>query len=266
VGTPCRVRKPEHKGKVESGVKYVKNNFFRGLKKGDRTWDGLQNKLSAWTEKANRRKHGTTREIVREAFTASEKPALLPLPAKRYDFMRWEQRKVNRYGHITFGCSYYSVPHNLVGKEVIAQSNGSVLRILANNQEVALHEIASKPGAYVTRQEHLPDYKQEQSIDDFREKLAQIGPQTLALLEAILTHNRNHWKDKARGIWSLRKQYAHAIIDKACSLALDYQLYSYRSVKDICARLEHPPDPEPIHEIANSQEGFHHDLASYDHL
>lgn len=265
-GTPCRVRKPEHKGKVESGVKYVKNNFFRGLKKKERSWDGLQGKLSNWTEKANARKHGTTRKVVCEVFEASEKEALLPLPQRRYDFMRWEQRKVNRYGHISFDCSYYSVPHSLVGKEVIAQSNGSVLRVLANNQEVALHEIASEPGTYITRQEHLPDYKQEQSIDDFREKMTQIGPQALALLEAIFTHNRNHWKDKARGIWSLRKQHEYEIIDKACSLALDYQLYSYRSVKDICTRLEHPPDTEPIHQIANSDQGFHHDLASYDTL
>lgn len=266
VGTPCRVRKPEHKGKVESGVKYVKNNFFRGLKQEDRCWEGLQDKLSAWTQKANSRKHGTTRQIVREAFEASEKAALLPLPSTRYDFMRWEQRKVNRYGHITFDCSYYSVPHNLVDKEVIVQSNGAVLRVLINQQQVALHEIASNPGTYITRQEHLPDHKQEQSIDHFREKLAQIGPQTLALLEAIITHNRNHWKDKARGIWSLKKQHASEIIDKACSLALEYQLYSYRSVKDICIRLEHPPAPQSIHEIVTSEQGFHHDLASYDHL
>lgn len=265
-GTPCRVRKPEHKGKVESGVNYVKNNFFRGLRKEDRTWRGLQEKLSAWTEKANARKHGTTREVVCQAFETSEKTALLPLPPRRYDFLRWEQRKVNRYGHISFDCSYYSVPYSLVGKEVVVQSNGSVLRVMANNQEVALHQIASNPGTYLTRQEHLPPYKQEQSINHFREKMAQIGPQTLALLEALFTHNRHHWKDKARGIWSLRKKHEPQIVERACSLALEYQLYSYRSVRDICKRLEHPPDAEPIHQIANSQEGFHHDLASYDQL
>lgn len=27
---PCRVRKPNDKGKVEAGIKYVKNNFFLG--------------------------------------------------------------------------------------------------------------------------------------------------------------------------------------------------------------------------------------------
>ena len=29
---PCRVRQPQEKGKVESGIKYVKNNFFLGEK------------------------------------------------------------------------------------------------------------------------------------------------------------------------------------------------------------------------------------------
>ena len=78
--------------------------------------------------------------------------------------------------------------------------------------------------------------------------------------------NPHHWKEKARGIWSLRKKHEGQILERACSLALEYQLYSYRSVRDICTRLEHPPDTEPNYQIANSQEGFHHDLASYDKL
>lgn len=265
-GTPCRVRKPEHKGKVESGVKYVKNHFFRGLRQEERRWEGLQERLSVWSEKANARRHGTTREGVREAFETAEKAALLPLPPRRYDFLRWESRKVNRYGHISFDCSYYSVPHTLVGQEVVVQSNGSLLRIMANQQEVALHEMASKPGTYRTRQEHLPPHKQEQSIDHFREKMASIGPHTRALLETLFTHNRHHWKDKARGIYALRQKHEPPILERACALAREYQLYSYRSVRDICLRLEHPPDAEPIPQIANSPEGFHHDLASYDHL
>lgn len=265
-GTPCRVRKPEHKGKVESGVNYVKNNFFRGLKPSERNWEGLQAKLAIWTTKANARKHGTTREVVCQAFERGEKSALMSLPPTRYEMMRWEQRKVNRYGHISFDCSYYSVPHSLVGQQIVVQSNGSVLRVIHQHQEVAMHPIASKPGTYLTRQEHLPAYKQEQSIDHFREKMAQIGPQALALLDALFLHDRHHWKEKVRGIWSLRKKHPFPIIERAAALALEYQLYSYRSLRDICTRLEHPPDTEPIQQIANSQEGFHHDLASYDHL
>lgn len=265
-GTPCRVRKPEHKGKVESGVDYVKKNFFRRLDPDDRLWEGLQGKLAIWTEKANGRRHGTTRKIVSEEFEAVEKAALLPLPAQRYEFLRWEQRTVNRYGHISFDRSYYSVPCHLVGQQLIAQTNESVLRVMAQGEEVAIHALAPEAGSFVTRQEHFPPHKQEQSIDDFRDKLSGIGPSALAFLEMLYLQDRHHWKEKARGILSLCKQHPPPRIDQACALAMEYQLASFRSLSDICQRMAQQPDPPDLPQIANSSEGFHHDLARYDQL
>ena len=58
---PCRVRKPQEKGKTESGIKYVKNNFLAG-----RTFeneDDLNQQLREWLDTTcNNRVHGTTRK------------------------------------------------------------------------------------------------------------------------------------------------------------------------------------------------------------
>ncbi|HBE44563.1 MAG TPA: IS21 family transposase, partial [Deltaproteobacteria bacterium] len=73
---PCRIYHPNDKGKVESGIQYVKGNFFKG-----RTFrDGrdCDKKLSEWTDKANRRIHGATRKVPLEVFESEEKSKLLP--------------------------------------------------------------------------------------------------------------------------------------------------------------------------------------------
>jgi len=64
---PTRPRRPEHKGKVESSVKYVKNNALKG-----RVFDsvGEENKfLLQWEDAiADKRIHGTIRQQVAKLF------------------------------------------------------------------------------------------------------------------------------------------------------------------------------------------------------
>lgn len=73
----CEGYDPESKGKVESGVKYVKGNFFAG-----ETFDNqqhLQEALQSWLDTtANVRIHGTTGQLPRELFEQHEKAHLKP--------------------------------------------------------------------------------------------------------------------------------------------------------------------------------------------
>ncbi len=48
---PCRVYQPQEKGKVESGIKYVKNNFFAGRK--FESYEELSCSLQRWLNRAN---------------------------------------------------------------------------------------------------------------------------------------------------------------------------------------------------------------------
>lgn len=59
---PCRVRQPQEKGKVESGIKYIKYNFFDGRKFVD--YIDTERQLQNWLNNTcNGRIHGTTRRI-----------------------------------------------------------------------------------------------------------------------------------------------------------------------------------------------------------
>lgn len=48
---PCRVYSPQEKGKVENGIKYVKNNFFAGRQFTRNKEMNIE--LEKWTKKAN---------------------------------------------------------------------------------------------------------------------------------------------------------------------------------------------------------------------
>jgi transposase len=75
---PTKPRTPRHKGKIESGVKYVKGNALKGH---EFTSLHEQNShLLNWeTTVADQRIHGTIRQQVGKVFDEVERPALRPL-------------------------------------------------------------------------------------------------------------------------------------------------------------------------------------------
>ncbi len=88
---PCRVRKPNDKGKVESGIKYVKGNFFAGRQFKD--GDDLKVRLEKWNKRINTCIHGTTRKVPQEVFEKEEKTELLPLPQEELPWPKLEPAK-----------------------------------------------------------------------------------------------------------------------------------------------------------------------------
>ncbi len=264
---PCRVRTPEHKGKVESGVKYVKNNFLRGL--DHRDFERLSADLRTWTDGvANRRTHGTTKRIPFEVWQNNERDALLGLPTLRYEFYHVEERKVTKFGHVIFRNNYYSVPYTLVGQTLRLFTNGSLLRISHQEQEVALHPVLNDKGQYVTQNAHLPPHKQQHSPEHYAQRLEQeIGPEALQLMHLMQQNDANHWKEKVRGLLHLCRLHPAQRVRQACRRALDYGICSYRSVRDICSILEHTPAQSTHFEAPPpGAGGMAHDLSIYDQL
>ncbi|AEA33368.1 IS21 family transposase [Hippea maritima] len=82
----CRVRKPNEKGKVESSIKYIKNNFLKSIRaEGIEDIDTVKEKLLFWQDNiCNAKLHGTTRKIPKDEFLNVEKEKLNRLPDRRY--------------------------------------------------------------------------------------------------------------------------------------------------------------------------------------
>ena len=136
---PTKPYTPQHKGKIESGVKYVKNNAIKG-----RAFASLaaQNAhLEKWESGvADQRIHGTTKKQVRQLFESVERSALLPLPAERFPNFQQAQRVVHRDGHVEVSKAYYSVPPEYVGRTVWARWDSRLVRVFNDAfKPIAIH-------------------------------------------------------------------------------------------------------------------------------
>jgi transposase len=119
VFVPTKPYTPEHKGKVESSVRYAKNNALKG-----HTFKTLaeQNEhLLEWERTvADTRIHGTTKKQVRQQFETIEQDFLLTLPRDRFAMFHEARRTVSRDGHLEVDKAYYSAPPEYIGRRVWA--------------------------------------------------------------------------------------------------------------------------------------------------
>ena len=135
---PCRVRKPQEKGKVEAGIKYVKSNFFIGREFKSR--EDVEEQLGVWVKyTCNSRIHGTTKKIPQEVFVNEERKFLKELPLEAYTIGILAKRKVCKDCHITVEGSYYSAPYKYVGKLVEVHIKEKLVSILHDGKEIATH-------------------------------------------------------------------------------------------------------------------------------
>lgn len=90
VALPCRVRDPDRKGKVESGVGHAQKTPLKGLR--FESVEEAQAYLDRWEENwADTRIHGTTKRQVSVMF-AEERPALRELPIEPFRYYRFGER------------------------------------------------------------------------------------------------------------------------------------------------------------------------------
>ncbi len=230
---PCKVRSPQEKGKVESGVKYIQSSFING--RSFESKRDLDAKLRDWLDnKCNKRIHGTTRRVPEELFNLEEKNLLKPLPDFDITVSNIFVRKVQKDCHILINYNYYSVPAKYSGMDVHAESDGKVLRIMHGHNQIAIHEIILGRGKFSTYKSHYPDYKLPANKAEYKRKFEELGKNAYLWFEGLLSNRSNDWYKLAAGVYSLSKHYDKEIVDLACKRARFYNVYSYRQIYNIC--------------------------------
>ena len=134
---PHRPYRPQTKGKVESGVKYVKR-FLRG--KSFQSLDHLNGCLLEWiTTKADERIHGTTHRKPAEMFLEEKDLLLNPQGRPAYIIQERAVRHVSKDCLVAFETNRYSVPFRLAGQRVEVQTDGDMLKVFHNGELVSSH-------------------------------------------------------------------------------------------------------------------------------
>jgi transposase len=176
---PTPPRAPKKKGKVESGVKYVKRNFFAGREGSDVV--EVERELQRWIrEIAGMRDHGRMHWRPLEVFEAVERGALEPLPVRPFEVIRWKEAKVHPDSHVLFDRRLYSVPWKLVGKRVWVRADPKRVAIYHADEPVAMHERYGRLNRS-TIDTHLPAYRvdlRHRSRAFWEERADRIGPDT----------------------------------------------------------------------------------------
>ena len=152
----CRPYRAQTKGKVESGVKYVRRNFLCGLQGREPSClPDLNAQLRAWVwEVANQRVHGTTHEKVAMRWNV-DRFNLLPLDGRPpYPYADDELRKVARDAYVSWQGSRYSVPWIYAGKQVWVRDQSGEVEVHYGDERIAVHGQARRKHAVITQPEH----------------------------------------------------------------------------------------------------------------
>ena len=151
----CQPYRAQTKGKVESGVKYVKRNFLPG-----RTFHDLADfnaQLEAWQHDiADVRIHGTTHQRPIDRFM--EETAHLVPTAAQASFLAAtiRDRVVAEDWLVSIDANRYSVPFTLIGKTVQVVRVGGAWQIRHRGVLVAEHAVLAGRAQLSVKPEHGP--------------------------------------------------------------------------------------------------------------
>lgn len=232
---PCRVRTPEHKGKVENGVRYVQRSFVAGREFVD--IEEANRKLLEWViNEAGVRDHGTTHEAPVKRFTETEASALMELDCEPFELVRVRQSKVARDTYIQLDGSYYPVPYTFVGATLDVYVYERTVQIYDGVELIVTHERATGKGQRIRRDDFLPP-ERSAYVTRPRQQCAYlaslVGPKCRELVEGLLSERPLDKLRSVHGILRLGEKHGNARLERACSRAIHYGDPSYLRVKKI---------------------------------
>ncbi|WP_419581582.1 IS21 family transposase [Stieleria magnilauensis] len=235
---PTKPYTPEHKGKVESGVKYVKNNALKG-----RTFGSLAEQndhLLHWESTvADTRIHGTTKKQVRGQFIAVDRPALMPLPRDRFAMFHEARRSVSRDGHLEVDKAYYSAPPEYIGRRVWVRWDTRLVRVFNDQwKKIAIHSKA-EPGRFRTDSAHIPAEKVttvERGTDALMRQIAAIGPNSKAWSQLVIASRGVQGVRVLVGLKALAGKYTYDELERACGTAVSHNACRLKTIRNLLKR------------------------------
>lgn len=149
----CRGRRPQTKGKVESGIKYVRRNFWPRVTGYERAHDLLGQRTTWLTDTCNVRVHGTTGE--RPVDRLLKEGLRSVAGVSPYRALVLERRRVARDSFVSYAGSWYSVPAEYARREVWVRQTEDRLLICEGDEVLATHRLADRPFQRLVNREHF---------------------------------------------------------------------------------------------------------------
>jgi transposase len=236
---PCKVRDPDRKGKVESGVAHAQKTPLKGKK--FESLEEAQAYLDHWEEHwADKRIHGRTKRQVAAMF-AEEKPFLQALPLEPFRYYQYGERTVHLDGCVEVEAAYYGAPPGWIGRRVNVQWDSMFVRLLdPKTGELLREHLSGKRGGHRIRDADRPR-RTPLKLLQLLARAHKAGSNIGALCDAIHARQGELGMRRIQGVFQLVKKYGSAATDDACAAALELRVAEYRFVRRYLERRPQAP-------------------------
>lgn len=159
---PCAPYRGNEKGRVEKGIRDVRESFFAA-----RTWRDvadLNQQAERWCrEIRGARKNPDDRTITVAAALAEERPKLRSLPDDAFPVADRVEAQVGKTPYVRFDGNDYSVPHTRVRRTVSVVATPDRVRILDGLDEVAAYTRCWGRGRVIEDPAHIAELVAEKA-------------------------------------------------------------------------------------------------------
>jgi len=235
----CRKGDPQSKGRIESVVKYVKNNFARH--RIFHNLDRWNEDCIAWLDRrANGKVHGTTKKIPAEVFK-EERKYLRPVTEKINKkssglsityLVRKDNTVLIKGNRYSVPLGTYQGPRTYV-KVTKIDDDYLIIQSLDTNEELARHKIAVGKGNLQKNNNHKRD--KSQTIEVLMNNIiAKFSDPSAAgiFIRRIHEDKPRYIRDQLMVIQSVLNNHPAKVINKALSFCLQNKLFSAGDFKD----------------------------------
>jgi transposase len=174
-----------------------------------------------------------------------------PLPETDHEFAEWALARVGIDYHVEVAGFFYSVPHPLIREQVDTRVTERTVEVFHRGQRVAAHTRRYGGPRHGTLPDHMPSAHRryaEWSPERFQRQARSIGPNTEALILAVLAH-RPHPEQGFRtclGILRLFRGLVAIRAEAVSARAIEIGALNYQSIASILKhRLDHTAAPRP---------------------
>jgi len=262
---PCNVRASWEKGRVESGVGYVKKNLLNGLELPD--FSGMSAVAQVWLDQtANVRNHNETGRQPVDMFQ-EERASLKPPNPNPYDLARTITMRASPRFRIKLDTNKYSVPAEYASCLVTVRAWPDRVCIYHQDQLIARHVRVYDRRMDIEDPDHPKELleqrrnaKEQRLLSDF---LA-LSNQAAAYYDGLLARSLNA-RLHMRKILSLADIYGREATARAIADALNYHAFSSQYILHLLdARARSPKTPSSPIALTRRQDLLQLDLPEPD--
>ena len=248
----CNVRKGNEKGRVESGVGYVKKNFLNGL--ALTRFEALAPAIRDWMDSiANVRTHGETRKRPCDLL-AEDRQAMHRMNPNHYDIARIESVRSTKLFRIAFEANRYSVPAEYASCRLQLKIYPDRLCIYTEEKLIARHirsferhrdiEDPDHPKALLAQRRSAREQQLYQRFIALSPKAADYYQQMAQKRANVAVHLRK--------IVALSERYGTEATARALEDAFAFGAFSSDYISNLLEQRQNPlPQPAALHLTRN---------------